>query len=113
MDYESSSASNRHEDNPNGYKIVVSNLHPRVTEEDILELFSDIGPIKRARFLDKGIAEVLYVKIEHAKEAIYKYDKNELDGKKYIWSGWQNLSKTLFSRWTSLKNIGNRCLLSK
>lgn len=87
MDYESSSASNRHEDNPNGYKIVVSNLHPRVTEEDILELFSDIGPIKRARFLDKGIAEVLYVKIEHAKEAIYKYDKNELDGKKKICSG--------------------------
>lgn len=98
MDYESSSASNRHENNPNGYKIVVSNLHPRVTEEDILELFSDIGPIKRARFLDKGIAEVLYVKIEHAKEAIYKYDKNELDGKINIFSVvWQNLSKIFIS----------------
>ena len=44
------------------------------------ELFSDVGPIKRARFLEKGLAEVIYVKLEHAKEAIYKYDKNELDG---------------------------------
>lgn len=43
-------------------------------------MFSDIGPIKRARFLDKGIAEVVYVKLEHAREAIGKYDKNELDG---------------------------------
>lgn len=67
--------------NNNGYKLTVSNLHPRVTEDDVLELFSDIGPIKRARFLDKGLAEVVYVKLEHAKEAIYKYDKNELDGR--------------------------------
>ena len=44
------------------------------------ELFSDIGPIKRARFIDKGLAEVIYVRIEHAKEAIQKYDLKELDG---------------------------------
>lgn len=44
------------------------------------ELFSDIGPIKRARFIDKGLAEVVYVRIEHAKEAIDKYDLKELDG---------------------------------
>jgi hypothetical protein len=43
-------------------------------------LFSDIGPIKRARFLDKGIAEVIYVKMSHAVEAIEKYDGKELDG---------------------------------
>ncbi len=67
-------------ENVNGHKIVVSNLHSRVTEDDILELFSDIGPIKRARFVDKGIAEIVYVKLEHAKEAIYKYDRNLLDG---------------------------------
>ena len=66
-----------------GHKLLVSNLHSRVTEDDILELFSDIGPIKRARFLDKGLAEVVYVKLEHAKEAIHKYDKNELDGKSF------------------------------
>jgi hypothetical protein len=65
----------------NGHKLFISNLHPRVTEDDVLELFSDIGPIKRARFLEKGLAEVVYVKLEHAKEAIYKYDKNELDGR--------------------------------
>lgn len=60
---------------------MVSNLHAKVTEDDILELFSDVGPIKRARFLDKGIAEVVYVKMEHAREAIDKYDRNELDGR--------------------------------
>jgi len=63
-----------------GYKLLVSNLHPKVTEDDVLELFSDIGPIKRARFIDKGLAEVIYVRIEHAKEAIQKYDLKELDG---------------------------------
>ncbi len=44
-------------------------------------MFSDIGPIKRARFLDKGIAEVVYVRLEDAKEAISKYHRNELDGR--------------------------------
>lgn len=63
-----------------GYKLIVSNLHSRVTEDDVLELFSDIGPIKRAYFVDKGVAEVVYVKLEHAREAINKYDRSELDG---------------------------------
>jgi len=67
-----------------GYKLLVSNLHPRVTEDDVLELFSDIGPIKRARFVDKGLAEVVYVRIEHAKEAIQKYDLKELDGRQMV-----------------------------
>lgn len=49
------------------------------------ELFSDIGPIKRARFIDKGLAEVVYVRIEHAKEAIQKYDLKELDGMSHSW----------------------------
>ena len=30
--------------------------------------------------MDKGLAEVTYIKLEHAKEAIAKYDRNELDG---------------------------------
>lgn len=67
-----------------GYKLLVSNLHPKVSEDDVLELFSDIGPIKRARFVDKGLAEVVYVRIEHAKEAIQKYDLKELDGRQMV-----------------------------
>lgn len=67
-----------------GYKLLVSNLHPKVTEDDVLELFSDIGPIKRARFIDKGLAEVVYVRVEHAKEAIHKYDLKELDGRQMV-----------------------------
>lgn len=67
-----------------GYKLIVSNLHSRVTEDDLLELFSDIGPIKRAYFVEKGVAEVVYVKLEHAREAIHKYDRSELDGLDYL-----------------------------
>lgn len=67
-----------------GYKLLVSNLHPKVSEDDVLELFSDIGPIKRARFVDKGLAEVVYVRIDHAKEAIQKYDLKELDGRQMV-----------------------------
>lgn len=31
--------------------------------------------------MDKGLAEVVYVKLDHAQEAIDKYDRNELDGR--------------------------------
>lgn len=87
MDYESedkgikSRLSSSVDYHGNGFKLHVSNLHQKVTEDDILELFGDIGPIKRARFIDRGFAEVIYLKLEHAKEAIRKYDRNELDGK--------------------------------
>lgn len=87
MDYESeekgikSRLSSSVDYHGNGFKLYVSNLHQKVTEDDILELFGDIGPIKRARFIDRGFAEVIYLKLEHAKEAIRKYDRNELDGK--------------------------------
>lgn len=67
--------------NENGYRVVVSNLHPNVTQEDILELFSDIGPIKRAKFIERGVAEVIYVNLDDAYSAIKKYDQKELDGR--------------------------------
>jgi hypothetical protein len=45
--------------------------------------------------LEKGLAEVVYVKLEHAKEAIHKYDRNELDGK----LGNKNINYMMNSNW--------------
>ena len=61
-------------------KVVVSNLEESVTQEDITELFSDIGKIRSARIVSKGVAEVVFPHREHAEKAIDAYDKRLLDG---------------------------------
>ena len=53
------------------------------------ELFSDIGPIKDAKFIDKGVAEVIYVNLDDAYSAIKKYDRKELDGKAFSIQSYQ------------------------
>ena len=88
-----------------GYRLLISNLHPRsVSLEDIRvsllflllffffekiffvclscfqELFGSIGPIKSTKFVDQGIAEVIFMSLEDAYAAINKYDDKELDG---------------------------------
>lgn len=63
-----------------GYKIFVSNLHPIVTQEDIIELFGDIGPLRRAMLLKQGTAEVVFVKPDDAKTAVETYHNRQLDG---------------------------------
>jgi len=63
-----------------GTKIVISNLCLSVTEEDIQELFSAMGPVKRAKMLEAGTAEVVYVRQDDALEAIRKYNNRKLDG---------------------------------
>lgn len=45
------------------------------------ELFGAIGPIKRARLLKEGVAEVVYLNKEDVQKAIQKYNNRELDGK--------------------------------
>ena len=37
-----------------GAKIVVANLQSSVTQEDILELFGDVGALKRAKIVGRG-----------------------------------------------------------
>uniref|UniRef100_A0A8C8BYQ5 RRM domain-containing protein n=1 Tax=Oncorhynchus tshawytscha TaxID=74940 RepID=A0A8C8BYQ5_ONCTS len=64
-----------------GTKITVNNLHPRVTEEDIVELFCVCGALKRARLVKVGIAEVVFVRKEDAVSAYRKYNNRCLDGK--------------------------------
>ncbi|KAG5279812.1 hypothetical protein AALO_G00081860 [Alosa alosa] len=63
-----------------GTKITVNNLHPRVTEEDIVELFCVCGALKRARLVKQGVAEVVFVKKEDAISAYRKYNNRCLDG---------------------------------
>ncbi len=45
------------------------------------ELFSAIGPIKRAKFVKKGIADVVFVKLEDARNAMVSYNNKLLDGR--------------------------------
>ncbi|XP_041033755.1 polymerase delta-interacting protein 3 isoform X3 [Carcharodon carcharias] len=63
-----------------GTKMTVNNLHPRVTEEDIVELFCVCGALKRARLIHPGVAEVVFVRKDDAITAYKKYNNRCLDG---------------------------------
>lgn len=58
----------------------VSNLHSIVTQEDVVELFSACGALKRTKMIKPSIAEVVFVKREDAEMAVKKYNNRELDG---------------------------------
>lgn len=60
--------------------MTVNNLHPRVTEEDIVELFCVCGALKRAKLVRAGFGEVVFVKQEDAVSAYRKYNNRCLDG---------------------------------
>lgn len=64
-----------------GYRLLVTNLPTSVTEDDLLELFSGFGAIKRAKFLEPGTADVVFVKLEDARQAIEQLNNSQLDGK--------------------------------
>lgn len=63
-----------------GYKIVVTNLHLSVTQDDIIELFGAVGAVKRVKLVKPGLAEVAYVKRDDAVTATKTYHNRELDG---------------------------------
>ncbi|KVI03114.1 Nucleotide-binding, alpha-beta plait [Cynara cardunculus var. scolymus] len=71
----------------NGAKLYVSNLDIGVTNEDIRELFSEIGELKRyAIHYDKsgrpnGTAEVMFARRSDAFQALNRYNNVQLDGK--------------------------------
>ena len=63
-----------------GCAVVVTNLHPKVSEDDVVELFGVLGALKKAKLLKPGYAEVVFVRNEDAQAAIRKYHMRELDG---------------------------------
>ncbi|GMH42559.1 hypothetical protein BSKO_10478 [Bryopsis sp. KO-2023] len=71
-------------------KLLISNLAEDVTDEDLLELFSSVGTVRRAAvFYDssdvsKGTAEVTYEQHSDGAEAIKKFNGVCLDGKPLI-----------------------------
>ncbi|XP_050315344.1 polymerase delta-interacting protein 3-like [Anthonomus grandis grandis] len=65
---------------PAGHRIVVSNLQGSVTEEDIKELFEDIGQLLSAKLVRPGVAEVIYKNLKDAQKAVDTYHNRQLDG---------------------------------
>jgi len=63
-----------------GVKVSVTNLQPSVTEDDLNELFGDIGAIKRVKKTSIVSAEVIFVHREDANKAIDVYHNRQLDG---------------------------------
>ncbi|XP_025411231.1 uncharacterized protein LOC112684120 isoform X2 [Sipha flava] len=66
---------------PSGHKIVISNLEPSVTSEDIRELFADIGNLLESRVVRPGVAEVIYERRADAIQAVDVYHNRQLDGR--------------------------------
>ncbi|CAG9771084.1 unnamed protein product [Ceutorhynchus assimilis] len=65
---------------PNGHRIVVSNLESSVTEEDIKELFEDVGQLLSAKLARPGVAEVIFKNLKDAQKAVDTYHNRQLDG---------------------------------
>ncbi|ESP03138.1 hypothetical protein LOTGIDRAFT_237836 [Lottia gigantea] len=63
-----------------GFKVSVTNLDPCVSQDDLIELFGEIGALKRAKISRPGLGEVVYVKKEDAQRAMSRYHDRELDG---------------------------------
>ncbi|CAF4001029.1 unnamed protein product, partial [Rotaria sp. Silwood2] len=60
--------------------ILVTNLQTSVTEEDVIELFSEIGRINEITTLSQGCVQIIYAKREYAEQAVAKYHNRLLDG---------------------------------
>ncbi|CAG8604486.1 2760_t:CDS:2 [Funneliformis caledonium] len=73
--------------NPNGNnKLVVENLFYEVTQEDLEELFSECGTVKKVHIhydragRSTGVADVVFEAPSEAEAALRKYDGKTLDG---------------------------------
>jgi len=64
-----------------GFKVIITNLQTSVTQEDVLELFGDIGALRRAKLIAPGHAEVTFVNRKDALKAVEIYHNRQLDGK--------------------------------
>jgi RNA recognition motif-containing protein len=60
--------------------ILITNLQSSVTEDDVIELFGEIGSIKEIKTLSRGCVQLVYSKEEYAKQAVANYHNRLLDG---------------------------------
>lgn len=65
---------------PQGFKVLVTNLHHCVSVEDMEELFGTIGPIIDARIVREGIAEAVFLNEEDAFRSVEVFNNRQLDG---------------------------------
>lgn len=63
-----------------GYTVYVTNLRDTVTQEDVVELFSDVGPLASAQLLQPGTALIVYFTKAEAAQACDSYHNRLLDG---------------------------------
>ncbi|CAF0804758.1 unnamed protein product [Rotaria sordida] len=66
--------------NSDARTVLVTNLQSSVTEDDVVELFSEVGHINEIITLSRGCVQVTYSKREYAEEAVAKYHNRLLDG---------------------------------
>jgi len=52
-----------------------------VLMQTVQELFGDIGPLKNARLIKPGVADIIFVNMEDALAAVKTYHMRLLDGK--------------------------------
>lgn len=60
--------------------VLVSNLHPCVSGEDLEELFCTIGKVASARKIREGVAEIVFLDAENAYRAKEMFNNRPLDG---------------------------------
>ncbi|CAF0929929.1 unnamed protein product [Rotaria sp. Silwood1] len=66
--------------NSDATTVLVTNLQPSVTEDDVIELFSEVGHIDEIITLSHGCVQIVYSNHAHAEEAVAKYHNRLLDG---------------------------------
>ncbi|UJR16310.1 hypothetical protein I4U23_003216 [Adineta vaga] len=60
--------------------ILITNLRSTVTEDDIIELFSEVGDINDIKTLSRGCIQIIYANREQAEDSVAKYHNRLLDG---------------------------------
>ena len=65
----------------NSSYLLVSNLTPAICEEDLIELFSDIGPVNHIAMLrNQGSAKIYFLKQRDPDRAAKFFHNRQLDG---------------------------------
>ena len=63
-----------------GNSILVSNLSSKITEDEVAELFGDIGPLMNVQMINSSSALISYFATQHATKAVKVYNYRLLDG---------------------------------